>query len=290
MEIRNSYWYSIIKYVADFTKGEFLNIGIFIEESEKSTVKYSLLEPDNIKFKAAFENKLQKDVYRYGKDYFDYLISQIKNDQYPITNISENLTHHLAKGNDLPKGFVLSEPQYAKTSNVEQLMSNLQVTYIGEKFVKSETATRELVIKEKASSILSEAKLLNYKIKTNVKIAPSPTLPFKYQIDFAYRVNNNIDLIQSAPGNIELLPDWFEKINVLSTNYTHSDKISLLYDSNVDSTLLSDTKSAIRILTEADSKIKAIDISQKTNGMHTLIDEIKSSATDIDELEKLIAM
>ncbi|HCD2940363.1 TPA: DUF3037 domain-containing protein, partial [Enterococcus faecium] len=214
MEIRNSYWYSIIKYVADFTKGEFLNIGIFIEESEKSTVKYSLLEPDNIKFKAAFENKLQKDVYRYGKDYFDYLISQIKNDQYPITNISENLIHHLAKGNDLPKGFVLSEPQYAKTSNVEQLMSNLQVTYIGEKFVKSETATRELVIKEKASSILSEAKLLNYKIKTNVKIAPSPTLPFKYQIDFAYRVNNNIDLIQSAPGNIELLPDWFEKINV----------------------------------------------------------------------------
>ncbi|MFV5784488.1 hypothetical protein ACHLJU_11260, partial [Pediococcus acidilactici] len=81
----------------------------FIEESEKSTVKYSLLEPDNIKFKAAFENKLQKDVYRYGKDYFDYLISQIKNDQYPITNISENLIHHLAKGNDLPKGFVLSE-------------------------------------------------------------------------------------------------------------------------------------------------------------------------------------
>ena len=290
MEIRNSYWYSIIKYVADFTKGEFLNIGIFIEESEKSTVKYSLLEPDNIKFKAAFENKLQKDVYRYGKDYFDYLISQIKIDQYPITNISENLIHHLAKGNDLPKGFVLSEPQYAKTSNVEQLMSNLQVTYIGEKFVKAETAIRELVVKEKASSILNEAKLLNYKIKTNVKIAPSPILPFKYQIDFAYRVNNNIDLIQSAPGNIELLPDWFEKINVLSTNYTHSNKISLLYDSNVDSALLSDTKSVIRILTEADSKIKAIDISQETNGMHTLIDEIKSSATDIDELEKLIAM
>jgi len=289
LDTRKTYWYSIIKYIADFTKGEPLNIGIFIENSQDNSVLYSLLEPDNTKLKSVFENRLQRDVYKYSKDYFDYLISQVKNNNYPLEISSNSLINYFSKDNDLPRGFVLSEPQFAKTVDVNILKRNLEITYIGEKFLHSESTTRELVIKERAHSIFSEANLLNNKVKTNVKISPLPDLPFKYQIDFAYSVKDKIELIQSAPGSIDLLPDWFEKITVFSTKYALGDKISLLFDSSVEEELLNDTRSVIRTLTNHDEKIQAVDINVSLDGMNRLVEDINKNAQDVTNLEKLLA-
>ncbi|MGF2144089.1 hypothetical protein ACQUEF_01920 [Vagococcus fluvialis] len=290
METRKSYWYSIIKYVADFTKGEPLNIGIFLEEEYSGKSKYILLENDNAKLKAIFETKIQSDTYRFGKDYFVYLLDKISNNEYPTDNAADSLLKYLLSGPDLPKGFLLSEPQFAKTSNPEILFNTLAVNYIGKRFLDNPNHSRSVIIKDKANFLFQEADILHKKIKSNVRLTASPNLPFKYQIDYAYNINNKIDLIHSAPENIELLPDWFEKVNVFSTKFEKSDKISLLFDSSVETNLLSDTNSVINTLINSDPRIEAIDINSKSNGLTTLINKIKADANDVKELNKLIAI
>lgn len=289
METRKSYWYSIIKYVADFTKGEPLNVGIFIEEENNQHTKYILLENDNIKLKSIFESKLQSDVYKFGKDYFEYLLQKISNGEYPTDNASDSLLKYLINGSDLPKGFILSEPQFAKSANFEQLFTSLTISYIGEKFLKTPSSLKSLIIKERANNLFEQADLLNKKLKSNVRLAASPTLPFKYQIDYAYGVKDKIELIHTTPENIDALPDWFEKINVFSTKYSKTDKISLLYDSSVDPILLADTQSVIQTLRHSDNRINAIDLNETSNGINKLISDIASTGTSMKDLEKLIA-
>lgn len=290
METRKSYWYSIIKYIADFTKGEPLNIGIFIENEEHNFSKYFIIDADNVKLKSVFENRLESDIYKYGKDYFEYLMEKIHKNEYPLNSSNSSLINFLMQEKELPNGFLFSEPQFAKTENLDNLFDNLKMTYIGKRFIDNYHSSRNLIIKERTNSIFTEADLLNKKIKTNVRISPSPSLPFKYQIDYAYRVNDKIDLIHTAPENIDLLSDWFEKMNVFSTKYTRSDKISLLYDSSVDETLLSDTQSVIRLLTDSDNRVEAIDINAQRNGISSLISNIQSNALSIETLDELIAI
>lgn len=292
MERRESYWYTVIKYIADFTKGEPLNVGILIENSEENKFKYILLDENNLKLKAIFENNLQQRVYKFGKDYFDYSLKKIVDGTLPYHNISVNrgIIKFLSDPNEIPDGFYLSEPQFAKTNNWEQLFNNLTSSYIGARFLNTEIGSKELIVKEKATTIFAREDLLNNKLKSNVKIKASPTLPFKYQIDFAYRIDNKIELIHSAPGNIELLPDWLEKVNLFSTKYDKADKISLLYDTSVNQKLLNDTKSVINILKNSDDKINAVDINSTTNAMGLLIKDIKENATNTQELEKIIAI
>lgn len=131
MEKRRTYWYSIIKYVADFTKGEPLNVGIYIEEENTNYINYLLIEHDNSKLKAIFENKIQADVYKYSKEYFDYLLSKISKNEYPTNSVSDSILSYLIRENDLPKGIILSEPQFAKTSDVKSLFDSLAINYIG---------------------------------------------------------------------------------------------------------------------------------------------------------------
>lgn len=292
MENRESYWYTIVKYIADFTKGEPLNVGILMENWQKNKFNYILLDENNLKLKAIFESNLQQKVYKYGKDYFDYSLKKLVDGSLEDYNLSTDtgIIDFLNHSNDFPSGFFLSEPQFAKTSNCEQLFNNLATSYIGTRFLNTEIGSRELIVKEKATTIFAEEELLNYKLKSNVKIKASPTLPFKYQIDFAYRIDNKIELIQAAPGNIEQLPDWLEKVNLFSTKYDKTNKISLLYDSSVNSKLLKDTQSVIQILKNSDNKIHSIDINNSMNGMKFLIKDIKENATNTEELEKIIAV
>lgn len=290
MEKRRTYWYSIIKYVADFTKGEPLNVGIYIEEENTNYINYLLIEHDNSKLKAIFENKIQADVYKYSKEYFDYLLSKISKNEYPTNSVSDSILSYLIRENDLPKGIILSEPQFAKTSDVKSLFDSLAINYIGKKFLPKKNEAKKLIIKDRANSIFAEANLLNKKIKSNVRLTPSPNLPFKYQIDYVYSSGNKIDIIHTAPENIDLLPAWFEKVNVFSTKFSKSDKISLLFDSSVDSELLSDTQSVVSTLIQSDKRIEAIDIRDTNNSMNELVSNIKDNALNIDELEKLIAV
>lgn len=289
MGTRKSYWYSIIKYVADFTKGEPLNVGIFIEEENNKHTKYMLLENDNLKLKSIFESKLQSDVYKFGKDYFEYLLQMMSKNEYPTDNASDSFLQYLITGHDLPKGFILSQPQFAKTADFEKLFDSLATSYIGEKFLKNSNTARSLIIKERANNLFEKADLLHKKLKSNVRLAASPTLPFKYQIDYVYGVKDKIELIHTTPENIDALPDWFEKINVFSTKYSKTDKISLLYDSSVDSILLADTQSVIRTLSNSDNRINAIDLNETSNGINKLISDIASTGTSMKDLEKLIA-
>lgn len=290
METRKSYWYSIIKYITDFTKGEPLNVGIFVENEEHNLSKYIIIDVDNLKLKSVFETRLDADIYKYGKEYFEYLMHKIHNNEYPINSSNTSLIGYLRQEKDLPNGFLFSEPQFAKTADLDGLYENLAITYIGKKFINHSRSSRNLIIKERTNTIFTEADLLDKKIKSNVRISPSPSLPFKYQIDYAYRVNDKLDLIHTAPENIDLLPDWFEKMNVLSTKYNQSNKISLLYDSSVDETLLHDTRTAIRLLTDSDERVESIDINLQSNVMSLLINDIKSKASSIEKLDELIAM
>lgn len=291
MEDRKSYWYSIIKYIADFTKGEPLNVGIFLMSEENKTAKYILIDDNNLKLKSIFENDLQKISYKYGKDYFEYLISQISDGTYPTENNlnSSNLLSYLFKSNELPKGFLFSEPQFAKSSNEESLFYTLQTSYIGAKFLNISSLPRELMIKERVNDIFTKADLINNKIKSNVRINPSPTLPFKYQIDFAYRVDDQVSLIHAAPANSDLLPSWLEKINLISTKYDKAGKISLMFDSSVEKELLQNTQSVINVLKSDDEKISAVDIN-KEKYLKKFISDINSQASTVKSLEDLIAI
>lgn len=291
MEPRKQYWYSIIKYIADFTKGEPLNVGILLESSEDNKINYILLEDSNPKLKCIFENDLQKSTYKFGRDYFEYFLKVVSDGTYPATIQIKNssMLSFLIGSDELPKGFLISEPQFAKTENRKMLFNNLQISYIGAKFLNVGSVPRELLVKERVNTIFTEANLINEKIKANIKISPSPSLPFKYQVDFAYRFDDSVGLVQAAPGKADLLPDWLEKLNLISTKYNKAGKIALMFDSSVDSNLLSDTKSVIRVLQSGDSKVSAFDINN-SNELPKFIAGIKEQAKSVDSLEDLIAV
>lgn len=289
---RRVLWYSVINYHSNVIRGELLNVGIVVSMPETGEFIVEFLSESNSKLKSIVINKNDKLVYKSGLSYLKYLFDSIdRNDlSFPI-NTSSNDFISAIKTFELPTGFNIVEPKYAKVSNIELFVEQLKKTYIGETFLNEEFGSNSMIVKRKAISLIQERKKLANIVKPNVKIKPIANLPKSYTIDFGYLMKEKINLIQSAPDKVSTAYDWLERMNFITDNFQSSEKIILLYDANSESNQDGTLKHMIDYLESKDDRVSSRNIFAN-EGKELFVDDlrkIEQYAGTIEELEKIIA-
>lgn len=289
---RTVIWYGIISYVSDIIRGEILNVGLMINIPENGELKFILLSEGNSKLKSLITSKRDKDIYKSGKKYLDYLIESIDNNDLglPISPSKKDFISTFSTLN-LPKGYKISTPRYAKVSDVELFVDNLENIYIGESFLNEELGTNSMIVKKKAISIIGGRENALKKIKKNIQIKPVANLPKNYTLDFGYTENGKLSLIDSTPDKLSTAYDWLERINFITDNYDASEKITLLYNSKSESNEDGTIKHMLEYLSSKDSRVESINIFSDTGEKHFIdrLKHIEQFAGNMEELERLIA-
>lgn len=289
---RTVVWYGIVSYFSDIIKGEILNVGLMINTPKNGELNFTLLSEGNSKLKSLITNKRDKEIYKSGKKYLDYLIESIDNNNLglPITPAKKDFISTFSTLN-LPKGYRISTPRYAKVSDVNLFIDNLKSIYIGESFLNEEMGTNSMIVKRKAMSIIGTRERALKKIKKNIQIKPVANLPKNYTLDFGYTENNKLSLIDSTPDRLSTAYDWLERMNFITDNYDDSEKITLLYNSNSESNEDGTIQHMLDYLSSKDSRVESINIFSDSGEDRFVeqLNHIEQFAGNMEELEKIIA-
>lgn len=289
---RQTAWYSIIRYVSNEVKGEILNVGLVMNIPETGEILYKIIEENNSKLKAILVNQIDKKVYRFGMKYFEYLLSSVNQNDLtlPVNVSSKSFINDLLKLN-IPNGFLLTDTRYAKTRETKRLFNDILHSYIGEKFLLEERRTNTMQVKKFATNVITQRNLIDTKIKTNVKIKPISTISLNYNIDFGYEENEKFNFIQVAPEKVASANEWFQRMNMISTNYQNTDRIVLLYNSNSKSNEDHTVDQMVDFLQSNDNRITSFDIFSNRGvlGFNNELVRIGKQAGDISEIDKFIS-
>lgn len=289
---RRKLWYSVVSYYSDVIRGEILNVGMIVSIPEAGEISSIFLSDINSKLKSIITNKHDKDIYKTGLSYINYLLESINNNDLSFSvNLYSKDFIPTFKTLDLPKGFLIGEPKYANVSNIPLFLDSVKNIYIGETFLNEEFGSNSMLVKKKATSIISSRERLSKVIKNNLRIKPIPNLSKSYTIDFGYVLDDKVSLIHTAPDKITTAYDWLERMNFISDNFNDTDKITLLYDnmseSNEDGTLTH----MLDYLKDKDNRITTMNIFSE-EGLLTFqndLNHIERFAGTIEDLEKVIA-
>ena len=289
---RHTAWYSIIRYVSDEIKGEILNVGLVMNIPETGEMLFKIIQENNSKLKAILVNQVDKKVYRFGMKYLEYILSSVNQNDLtlPVNVSSKSFVNDLLKM-DIPNGFLLTDTRYAKTRETHRLFNDILRSYIGEKFLLEEIKTSTMQVKKFATSVITQRNLIDTKIKTNVKIKPIPTVSLNYNIDFGYEENEKFNFIQVAPEKVASANEWFQRMNMISTNYQNTDRIVLLYNSNSKSNEDHTVDQMVDFLQSNDNRITSFDIFSNRGvlGFNNELVRIGKQAGDISEIDKFIS-
>ncbi|MGC6767626.1 hypothetical protein [Enterococcus sp. LJL51] len=289
---RRVLWYSIINYYSNVIRGEQLNVGLLVNVPDKGEFYVNFLSENNSKLKSIVINKHDRLVYKSGLSYLKYLFDSINNNDlsFSVSPVSPDFIS-IVKSFELPTGFNLSNPKYAKVSSVESFIEQLNNTYIGENFLNEEYGSNSMIVKRKAASIIQGRKKLEKIVKSNIRIKPIKNLSKTYTIDFGYLLKNNVNLIHATPDKLSTAYDWLERMNFITDNFDNSDHIILLYDSNSESNHDGTLKHMIEYLESKDERVSSRNIFSD-EGKELFVNDLKKIeefAGSIEELEKIIA-
>lgn len=289
--IRRIAWYSIVRYVADVIKGELLNVGIVMNVPSEGKLLHFVLKETNSKFKSALLTDLDRKIYKSGAKYMEYMCESINDNDlsFAMNTESDEFIRNL-KESELPMGFIMTEKRFAKTANTERLFNDLLETYIGKKFLNEESGSYSMNVKRKATSLITQRNLINSKVKSNIKIRPVKSIPLNYSIDFGYAEDNQINLIHSAPDKLSTSNEWFQRINMISTNFMNSNKFVLLFDSSSESNEDNTIVQMVDYLASKDHRILSFDIFTKAGEeqFEQELSQIESRAGSIEKVEELL--
>jgi hypothetical protein len=289
---RHTAWYSIVRYVSDEIKGEILNVGLVMNIPETGEMLFKIIQENNSKLKAILVNQVDKKVYRFGMKYLEYILSSVNQNDLtlPVNVSSKSFVNDLLKM-DIPNGFLLTDTRYAKTRETHRLFNDILRSYIGEKFLLEEIKTNTMQVKKFATSVITQRNLIDTKIKTNVKIKPIPTVSLNYNIDFGYEENEKFNFIQVAPEKLASANEWFQRMNMISSNYQNTDRIVLLYNSNTQSNEDRTVDQMVEFLKSNDNRVTSFDIFSNRGvlGFNNELVRIGKQAGDISEIDKFIS-
>ncbi|MCA9765431.1 MAG: DUF3037 domain-containing protein [Carnobacterium sp.] len=288
---RNVAWYSVVRYVADVVKGEILNVGLIMNTPSTGEVTFKLIGEKNTKLKTILVNPLEKKIYKSGLKYLEFLLSSVDNNDLTFSlNITSNDFINDLKHTKLPNGFILTDKRFSKTNNSNYLFNDLLETYIGKKFIYEEVKENNMQIKKRAVTLIEQREVLYRKIKTNIKIRPIEEVAMNYNIDFGYEEKNKVNIIQAAPDKLVTANEWFQRISMISNNYSECDKIALLFNSSAESNNDNTISQMIDFLSSKDERIDSFNIFSE-RGEFEFKDEllrIEQNAGNIEKIEKLL--
>ncbi|KRN70710.1 hypothetical protein IV76_GL001631 [Carnobacterium maltaromaticum] len=258
---------------------------------ENGIIKYRIITGNNTKLKTILENEIDRKIYMSGLDYVEYLLkSNDENDLFISQNAHSNYFLPRLRNSDLPDGFILTEPQFAKTNQPNDLFEKLLQRYIGKRFLIEGKNNLSMQIKSKAVHLIEKNIVVKGKIKKNIKIKPVDVIPLNYTIDFGYEENNKLNIIQTMPDKLLTTNEWFQRMSLISNNYSESGKISLLYNSAADSNKDKTAEQMMRFLESNDNRIESFDIFSNTGekDFNTELERIEKVAGSIDKINSLL--
>ncbi|AST93048.1 hypothetical protein BC6307_18185 [Sutcliffiella cohnii] len=279
---RKPYWYSVIQYYPNSVKGEVLNVGVIIHQPDSGSVRHFILDTGNIKLRGILSNQVNFDSYKIQKEYFEYYLEKLPNsNDLLIPNVFTH-TFLLELAKEFPPDFKASEPTFALTNNLDTLFNQLLSAYIGSDFINRDDY-QQITTKKYVRNYFDERKLIDRKVKPNVKFTPIKNVEsMHFLIDFVYK-NGVLNFMQAVPSNKDHFTNWFTKINTI-TNVMQDDLgFHLLYDStdklNEDKTV----KQTLSYLQSKDQRINIIDI--HTGDFEMFCRKIESDGKDVEDYE-----
>ena len=222
---RHKLWYSIISYIPNLITYERVNIGIIIGNPETNEITYSLLPERSKKFRYFFWNSIERKIYKNSVEYLEFLLKkiQVKPTIFQVAHYEADGDWNNFLGGKISENIVFSKIHFAITDNDINIFNNLISTYIGDDFFPKQNSNI-ITLKKHVYEIFESNKLINTKLKSNLKIKPSAELPLKFEMDYTYFTQKNqVSFIQIGPKQSQI-NEWYKNnVTLLSKN---SDNVS----------------------------------------------------------------
>lgn len=289
---RKRVWYSIVRYLPNVIKGELINIGIIMNVPYTGEIHYMIINPDNSKFRAVWNNSIDKKTYKLGYTVFNHIIKSIDDNElhFGLNPSSDTFIPQFTSQN-LPNCFIFSDVRFGKTSETKNLFENIANEYVGKKFIDEEIGTNSMIVKSRAIELIERNENANILIKRNIKIQPIGELSKFYTFDFGYSILEKAELIQTVPERKQSAYDWLERMNIITENYEHARKFIFLFNSNSESNKDNTINQMISYLKSKDQRVESYDIF--SNGgkydFNKLLNRIENEADSVHELERYLA-
>ena len=206
---------------------ERINIGVILGSKVEGTIMYQLLPSNNKKLKFFLWNQLEKKQYAATIDLLSYLLDNLK--KHPSifsepTNSNSSWAEWL--GSNIPDTILFSRVHVARSSNPNLIFNSLIETYVGSQFLNVDVNASPLKIS--VHNFFEERNLLENKLKTNIKVQPSKSLPFKVEMDYVFLKEPNSD-----PNFLTLTPKKGSIVDWYKNNATLLNKSSSYFNLNL---------------------------------------------------------
>jgi hypothetical protein len=181
--------FGVIKYIPNSIKQEVINVGVIVHSSKESKVAFKFLDYDTrIK---NFVTEIQYAEYRAFRKLLGKHLKSLNAKPYDaMINVplsDENYLEKLQSSIKLP--FVIAKPEFIFTDNI---LNNIEGLYENIVVTSDEIRTKQKpLIKQVEERLISEG--IDRFIERDIQVK---NLPFTLNIDFGYRTNGIIDLIQ----------------------------------------------------------------------------------------------
>ncbi|WP_278963760.1 DUF3037 domain-containing protein [Lactobacillus apis] len=212
MAHRENYWYSIISYIPSSIRYERINVGAILGNKSNSLLKFKLLPSTSRKIQSFVWNSTEKKEYSVANELLEFLVNRNYKEPSLLNTPSNNGQVNWNKwlNATVPSGMVFSDVHFARTADPDMIFNDLIEEYVGKQFFK--TNDHIITLQENVEKYFKEENLLDQKLKRNLLISPSKTLPLTIKMDYAYlsQLDNKIGLVQVP--NVEHINTWYERI------------------------------------------------------------------------------
>lgn len=281
MAERKKYEFSIVSYTQNLLRNEPINIGALLFDKSNQEITYKLIPDNSIKIRGLALDKYQKDLFKSTVKLLDFQLSSIDTATLSLDWFTK----------ELPKQVKLSQPSLVITANKELIFKKIINQYVGQEYFKKMENVSVITPQVQALKIFEKNDLLGNKVKQNVRIRPQKNINMRLQIDFAYGIQNQLNLIDTAPTRITTADDWYTKMVLLSSRFNTDSKILLLSDLASEANQDNSISQMISDLKSQDQRIVSFDLGSpmELQNFNDFTKEIASDSIDELELNKLIA-
>lgn len=278
----------MIRYQPNHVRGEVINVGVIMHHPSKGIITRFILDASNIKLRSLLTNQSKIENYKVQKDYIEFYLDNLEIDHNLLTP-DINKESFLSKIDEvLPNDYRLSEPTFALTSEPKLLFNELLCNYIGSEFLLKNNNS-QITTKSYVKKYFDDRKLINRKIKSNIKYNPLKDVSsMQLTIDYVYK-NGILNLMQTVPSTKEQFTNWFTRMTTLTSHLT-DEKLGFyfLFDSTDE---LNQDKTVTQIIDffhSNDQRVNGIDVQSKDFNM--FCNKIEVEGKNVEEFETDLAL
>lgn len=285
MAKRKQFEYRVVSYMDDPIRFEQINFGLIIQNIQSKHFEYILTPNDTPKINSLLPTSSKRKLFKLNVNYLRFLLDRLQSEG------NYNKLTQTLQDIEIPE-LIFSSPKPALSDNVSQLLENLADVYIGHQFIARDSVDTTIIEpKVFAEKVVEENDVPKSHYKTNFRVQPERSVPFKIQVDYIYANKDQLEIVNTAPTQLSSTSMWYYRMRSLSDNERFGQKVTILgntqSEANSDSTLLQ----MYQTLHNHNSNVYFVDVAQPcaiNTFKENVIDVMKSESSE-SELKKLLA-